>query len=92
MSTQKPSKEQITDFVIGLIEENGKLPLGVDVSNFNYIDTGYVDSIGIVKFIVEIDEEYGVEINSSDIEKNDFRTIGGITNMIIEKLSLKSVV
>jgi acyl carrier protein len=82
------SKESIKRFVIELIEENGKLPTNVDLETFNYIDNGYVDSIGIIKFIVEIGEKYGVELEDSDIERGVFKTIGGIVKIIQEKLTL----
>lgn len=79
--------DSITQFVIGLIEKKGKLPQNEDILAFNYIDSGYVDSIGIIKFVVEIEAKYEIEITEADIESNEFRTIGGLISIINKKIA-----
>lgn len=79
--------DSITQFVIGLIEKKGKLPQNEDILAFNYIDSGYVDSIGIIKFVVEIEAKYEIEITEADIESNEFRTIGGLIYIINKKIA-----
>ncbi|GBG15958.1 flavohemoprotein [Novimethylophilus kurashikiensis] len=78
--------DSITQFVVGLIEKKAKLPKNIDLPSLNYIDSGYVDSIAIIKFVVEIEAKYEIEISETDIESPEFRTIGGLVSMINKKL------
>ena len=67
------------------IEKKAKLPPGCDIDAFNYIDSGHIDSIAIVKFILEIEIEFNVDISPEDIESPEFRTIGGLVQIIRSK-------
>jgi acyl carrier protein len=78
-------KDAVTQFVVSLIEENGKLPSDVQLDTFNYVESGYVDSIGLIKFVVEIEEEFNIELTEDDLAHQDFKTIGGLVNIICLK-------
>ncbi len=82
--------DTISSFVIQLIEKKGKLPGDIDRASFNYIDSGYVDSIGIIKFVLEIEAKFGIEISESDIESPEFRTVGGLVSIIQKKTQRRS--
>ena len=80
--------DSIRQFVIKSIEKRTKLPKGIDIDSFNYIDTGYVDSLGIIKFVADIESTYDIEISDSDIESAEFRSVGGLVSIINRKLTL----
>ncbi|NTW99190.1 MAG: acyl carrier protein [Geobacteraceae bacterium] len=77
--------DSIRQFVVKSIQKKSKLPKGVDVDSFNYIDSGYVDSLGIIKFVAEIESTYDIEISDSEIESSEFRTVGGLVSIITRK-------
>lgn len=77
------------EYVIRLIEKKVKLPKDVDIDSFDYIESGYVDSLGIIKFILEIEAEYDIEISDSDIESSEFRTVGGLISFVNMKIRNK---
>ena len=79
--------ESIQEFVLELIEKDSRLPEGADIESFNYIDTGYVDSIGVIQFVVDIESQFEIEISESDLESTEFRTVGGIVSIINWKLN-----
>ena len=56
-----------------------------DTERFNYVETGYVDSIEMIRFVLEIESEFGVEITAGDMELAEFKTIGGLVSMIDAK-------
>lgn len=78
--------DKIKKFLISYIEQKGSLPKNTDLDKFDYIDAGYIDSIGVIKFIVEIEKKFNVEISEEDMLKEEFRTIGGLIKIIIEKI------
>lgn len=77
--------EEVKNFIIKYISKKGKLPQDVNLDEFNYIDTGYIDSMGILKFVVGLEQEFDVEISDDDIMLPEFKTIGGLVKMIERK-------
>jgi len=82
--------EIIKNFVIHAIEKKGKLPKKCDIDSFNYIDSGYVDSMRLIKFMLIIEAEFDIELTESDMETPEFKTIGGLVGIIKNKVDKKS--
>ena len=81
--------DSVRQFVLRLIEKKAKLPKDVDVDSFDYIDSGYIDSLGIIRFILEIESKYDIEISDSDMQSSEFRTVGGLVSLINRKIASK---
>jgi D-alanine--poly(phosphoribitol) ligase subunit 2 len=73
--------EAIQPFVLALLGRKGALPAGFDEAT-DYIAAGIIDSIGIIKFVLELESHFGIEIGPQDIESAAFRTVRGLTNLI----------
>ena len=74
------SKEEILEKLKGIIVER----LGVEESlvkeEANFIDDLSADSLDIVELIMEIEDEFDLEIADSEAEK--IVTVGGVVNYI----------
>jgi acyl carrier protein len=81
--------EDIAKFVMSLLRRKGDLPPGFDDST-DFIADGVVDSIGIIKFVLEIESRFGIEILDADIETGRFRSVRGLAAMIAAKLDNQS--
>jgi D-alanine--poly(phosphoribitol) ligase subunit 2 len=81
------SNEDIRKFIVSLLRRKGNLPLDFDDST-DFIADGIVDSIGIIKFVLEIESRFGIEILDADIEGCQFRTLSGLAMMIAAKLAM----
>jgi len=78
--------EEIKKFIVNYIEKKGNLPKNVDLDNFNYIESGYIDSMGIIKFVVELESKFNVQITDEEMISSSFKTIGGLVSLIEKKL------
>jgi acyl carrier protein len=74
-------QDSIRTFVLALLEKKSRLPKGFDDAS-DFIKTGIVDSVGIIKFILEIESRFDIEISEADIESDEFRTVRGLVAMI----------
>ena len=74
--------DEIKKFIVKYIEKKGKLPKDIDLEKFNYIDTGYIDSMSLIKFVVELEQKFDIEITDDDMILPEFRTIGGVVGII----------
>ena len=79
----------IQNFVLGLLKKKSRLPSDFSDST-DYLKTGIVDSIGIIKFILELESQFDIEISDEDIESDDFRSVSGLVKLISHKVAIAS--
>ncbi len=78
--------EDIKAYLIKQIEKKSRLPSDCDYAAYDYIDAGHVDSMATVKFVVDIEAHFDIELDEADIESAAFRTLDGLTGIIAGKL------
>ena len=76
----------ITKYVMSAIQKKHPLPDDIDIDTFNYAESGHVDSLGIVQFIVSLEDKFGIEFTDEDMAAPSFRTIGGMIRLIEGKV------
>ena len=55
-----------------------------ELLNYRYLDN-HLDSFGIMQFIIAVEEEFGITLDPQDTESEEFRTIGGVIEIIKRK-------
>ena len=78
--------ENIKEFLLEYIEREYSLPEGTDIDSFNYIEEGFIDSLGILGFIAEIEDNFGISFTDEELSGEEFRVIGTLANMIKRKM------
>lgn len=53
--------------------------------NLDYLTKGYIDSLGLIKFVVSIEKKFKIKFNQKDLINRKFRTIKGLASMINKK-------
>jgi len=77
------------NFVVDLLERKGPLPKDVDIAAYRYLDSGHIDSLAIAGFIFSIEDRFEIEFLPEDTQSDEFRTVGGLINIINSKLKEK---
>lgn len=80
---------RVEKFIIDRIQVKDKIPEDCDHTKFDYVKEGYIDSIGLMKYIIDIETEFDIEIEENEILMPEFRTIKGIINLIEQKMAIK---
>lgn len=78
-------RDDILTFVMDYLQRESDLPEDMDIVTFNFVETGYIDSIGLVQFVTEIEDEYGIEFSDEELQSNDFKVIGSLVALIESK-------
>lgn len=78
-------QDSVRTFVLALLEKKARLPKEFDDAS-DFIKMGIVDSVGIIKFILELESGFDIEITEEDIESDDFRTVRGLVSVIDRKI------
>jgi len=81
----KEIKQTILDFV----EREYKLPENVDYDSFDFVENGFVDSMGMVQFVTILEDDFDIEFSADELLSKDFRTVGGLEKLIECKINAK---
>jgi acyl carrier protein len=77
-------EEKIKDYIVK--EFKPEIPLD---NHSRLIQEGIIDSLAIFMLIGFIEEQFGIKVDSEDVEVSNFETINAIRDLIIAKQSLK---
>lgn len=76
--------DDIARHIIALLLEKGEIPV-TDVGHYNYIDSGHIDSLGLIKFFLRIEDKFDIELTPDDIADREIRTVSGLAALIERK-------
>ncbi len=82
--------QDVKEFVTEYIQREYTVPEDKDIMTLNYIEEGYIDSMGFIQFISTIEDEFGIEFEVEDIENPDMRIVGKLIEVIYSKLNALS--
>jgi acyl carrier protein len=77
----------VKEFVTEYIQREYTVPEDVDIMTINYIEAGYIDSMGYIQFISTIEDEFDIEFEVEDIENPDMRIVGKLIDFINSKIN-----
>jgi len=78
-----PSTNALTGQISALLAE--KFHLEVPSPETDLIDTGYLDSLMLVEFLAQLEEEFGIQVSYDDLELDRIRTISRIADVVAAK-------
>lgn len=78
--------DAVKDFVVEYLEREYDLPEDIDFSTFNYIESGYVDSMGFIQFIAMLEDEFNVEFSEEELADKTYQVAGRLIQLVEEKI------
>ncbi len=78
---------RIREFILEELQREYSFKPDVDVDSINYVKEGYMDSLSIVQFVVEIEDEFGIEFTNEEMESLDFCIVGKLIKMVENKVT-----
>jgi acyl carrier protein len=55
------------------------------LADTDYFEAGWVTSMEIVEFVMEIEAQFGMQFSDRDLQDPRFVTISGLTGLIVER-------
>lgn len=81
--------DKIRDVILEFVEREYKLPDDVDYNHFDFVENGYVDSMGLVQFVAIIEDNFDIEFSKEELLSSEFKTVGGLEKLIKTKIENK---
>lgn len=76
----------VKEFVTEYIQREYTVADDIDIMSLNYVESGYIDSLGLIQFISTIEDEFGIEFEDEDLENPDIKVVGKLIEMIQKKV------
>lgn len=82
-----PTQKKIYNFIVDYLENIRPIPFEdkEKILEYRYLDEGHIDSFSIANFILDLEDEFNISLESRDTESDEFRTVGGIVEIIAKK-------
>ncbi len=80
---------EVKDFIVDYIQREYTLPEDMDIMDLNYVEEGYVDSIGLIQFIAIVEDEFGIAFTDDELSNPDIRVVGKLIDIVIAKVEEK---
>ena len=77
---------EVREFIIDRLQREYSFKEGINIDEINYIEEGYMDSIGLIQFIGEVEDEFGIEFTDEELESQSFRIVGEFISLVESKL------
>jgi D-alanine--poly(phosphoribitol) ligase subunit 2 len=77
-------QDDIRLFIRALLARKSPLPRDFD-DDSDFLAAGIIDSMAIIKFIVELEAKFDIALDDEDIESDQFRSVRGLSAMIEHK-------
>ena len=78
--------ENVKDFIIDYIQREYTIPDDVDIIKLNFVEEGYVDSLGLVQFIYTLEDEFGISFSDDDLQSPDIKVVGNLIKIVESKM------
>lgn len=76
----------IKEFVTEYIQREYTVSADVDIMALNYIEAGYIDSMGLLQFIATLEDEFNISFTDEDMSSPDIKVVGTLISMIEKKI------
>lgn len=78
--------ENVKEFVTEYIQREYTVAEDIDIMTLNYVESGYVDSMGLIQFIATIEDEFSIEFEDEELENPEIKVVGKLIELIERKM------
>jgi acyl carrier protein len=78
--------EKIKSFIVDYIQREYTIPDDIDIMNLNYVEEGYIDSLGLIQFITVIEDEFGIIFTDDELASSDIKVVGKMVSFVHAKM------
>lgn len=78
--------EKVKEFIVDYIQREYTISEDIDIMELNYVESWYIDSMGMIQFIAVIEDEFGISFSDDELAEPDIKVVGKLINMVVKKL------
>lgn len=78
--------ESIRKFILNYLQKEYTFP-DKDIDAIDYVENGYINSLAMLKFVIELESKFGIEFSDDELSLPDFKLVGGLIGLVKLKVS-----
>ncbi|WP_179218788.1 phosphopantetheine-binding protein [Saccharibacillus sp. O23] len=78
---------KVSDYILKALQKEYSINSSTNLDEFNYVENGYVDSLGMIQFIVELEDEFNISFSDEEISSSEFQIVGSLIKMVERKIN-----
>lgn len=82
--------EKVKNFIIDYIQREYTITDDTDIMKLNYVESGYIDSIGLIQFIAVLEDEFGISFTDDELTDPRIFVVGELISMIVSKMEAET--
>lgn len=75
-----------SEYIINVLQKKYSIGEEVNIETLNYVESGYVDSLGMIQFVVELEDEFGIEFSDEELTDPSFKIVGELIKLVERKV------
>ena len=75
----------VRKYILEALQREYSFKNGIDVNKINYVEDGYMDSLGMIQFITELEDTFQIEFTEEEMESTAFQCVGSLIGLIEKK-------
>ena len=85
--SEEELKAQVQEWLANWFVARGKIGKSAleSLSDTDYFQAGWLTSMEVVEFVMEIELQFGMQFSESDLQDPRFVTIAGLSELILER-------
>ena len=76
----------VVSFITSLLEKKQRLPKCNDIGAYRYLEAGHIDSLAVMRFVINLEDHFNIEISEDDMLSEHFQTVDGLADIILSKV------
>ena len=72
--------------IFELLQRHGPIRDFGRIHEYRFFDNGLINSINLMAFIIDVEERFDIELTPEDTQSEEFRSVGGLVQLIEKKL------
>ncbi len=77
---------RVQEFILEYIQREYTVSEEIDIMTLNYIESGYIDSLGLLQFIATLEDEFEIEFSDEELQTEDIKVVGNLIELIESKI------
>ena len=77
--------ESLQTFFTNFLAERGIACAKEDVDNFNFLQSGLLDSFEILSMLIQVEMDFGAKLTPEEISDDANATVGGLIESLLAK-------
>jgi acyl carrier protein len=76
-------RADIEAFILDYLARQAPLPADAEMAQFNFYKSGHVDSFGLMRLIVALEDRFDVELSDEALSAANVTNVSGLTRAVL---------